>query len=73
MARKIIHISLKDDEYFCVKEQAKKEHLKVSTWARQKLLELLNNKKPELPFVALPYYKEAKAVKSGGRDRKLEI
>lgn len=45
MARKIIHISFKEDEYFCIKEQAKKEHLKVSTWARQKLLGLLNGSK----------------------------
>ncbi len=35
--------------------------------------ELLNNKKPEVPILALPYYKEARAVKEEKKNGKLGI
>ena len=42
MGRKVIHISLEDETYYKIKERADKEHLKLSTWVKQKLMELLN-------------------------------
>lgn len=44
MARKVVHISLSEEIYFKLKEYAKREHLKLSTWIRKKILDLLNSK-----------------------------
>jgi hypothetical protein len=44
MKRKIVHISLPDEAYYKIKEFAKKEHLKISTWIRQIILKLINNR-----------------------------
>ena len=44
MGRKVIHISLPDEDYYKIKETARKEHLKLSTWVRKTLLEVFNHK-----------------------------
>ncbi len=35
--------------------------------------DLLNNKKPDVPLITVPYYKEAKAAKNENRNRELGI
>jgi len=42
MGRKVVHISLPDEIYYKFKDIAHKEHLKLSTWIRKKVLELLS-------------------------------
>jgi hypothetical protein len=45
MGRKVIHISLPEEVYYKIKESARKEHLPLSTWVKQRLLKLLNGNK----------------------------
>jgi len=42
MGRKTVHISLPEEIYYKFQEIAKREHLKLSTWIRKKILEAIN-------------------------------
>jgi hypothetical protein len=42
MVRKVVHISLGEEVYRKFREMAKREHLKLSTWIRKKLMDITN-------------------------------
>jgi len=41
MKRQVIHISLVGEIYYELKKRADKAHLKLSTWVRQKIMEII--------------------------------
>ena len=44
MKRKIVHIAFNEPDWFIIHQEAKKEHLKVSTWIKRFILKALNSK-----------------------------